>query len=477
MELLDTDWFHEPIAVETRQCLALRAGAALAGPDESRGVAAVRLRLEMLKEAVNAFGHLGDAPPYVSEAEAFIRRNAHDAYYPHHEKDYRLLALFAPQFMRGAQLLVLRLSQSGRLEGDVVRGQGATTRYGTVLIHRGHMRHVQVPAAAHQELLQALEASGRLVREVQADGWPTYLDSMESLGEFLSSKPFPCIRCHRPQTQYKVGLPFSEAPWDPALSPVLPDSVPLKDRPQFAKGIYVQEVFAGWGGWTSGMLRQGFRADPPIEYYEVPLQLVGPRPEHDIQDAAVRAALLEKARAPPDADVPNLWEWETPCTTYCDYQRLNGGTRTSLRPEGDGSRADEVQGNEFAKFASELCLELRSSALMGQYPKIWDLPCVRRLREQTGARIVPMHMCVWFLQPHTCQPHQFHKKATWWLVSAELFPWVHLFLARRCPGVTAHHTHVPLGGPSHLPGVPATRVAQQFTVPLCAAWGLAVRGF
>ena len=76
---------------------------------------------------------------------------------------------------------MLRLSQSGRLEGDVVRGQGATTRHGTVLIHRGHMRHVQVSAAVHQELLQALEASGRLAREVQADGWPTYLDSMESL--------------------------------------------------------------------------------------------------------------------------------------------------------------------------------------------------------------------------------------------------------------------------------------------------------
>ena len=81
-------------------------------------------------------------------------------------------------------------------------------------------------------------------------------------------------------------------------------------------------------------------------------------------------------------------------------------------------------------------------------------------REQTGARVVPMHMCAWFLQPHTCQPQQFHKKATWWLVSAELFP---------------YHTHVPLGGPRHLPGVPAARVAQQYTVPLCAAWGLAVR--
>ena len=150
---------------------------------------------------INAFGHLGDAPPYVSEAEAFIRHNAHDAYYPHHEKDYRSLALFAPHFMQGAQLLVLRVSQAGRLEGDLVRGQGATTRYGTVLIHKGHMRHVCTADEQHHELVHALETAGRLVREVTADGWPVYLDSTEALGEFLSSKPAPCARCHRPQTQ------------------------------------------------------------------------------------------------------------------------------------------------------------------------------------------------------------------------------------------------------------------------------------
>ena len=44
---------------------------------------------------------------------------------------------------------------------------------------------------------------------------------------------------------------------------MLPETIPLRDRPQFAKGVYVQEVFAGWGGWTQGMLHQGFRANPP----------------------------------------------------------------------------------------------------------------------------------------------------------------------------------------------------------------------
>ena len=161
------------------------------------------------------------------------------------------------------------------------------------------------------------------------------------------------------------------------------------------------------------MLHQGFRANPPVEYFEDPLSMQGPCPDHDLRDATVRARLLELAKAPPDADVPNLWEWGTPCTTFCDFQRLNGGTRTALRTEGDGTRADEVQGNDFAEFASELCLELHragrvfgfeSSAPSGGYPKIWDLPCMKRLREQTGARIVPMHMCAWFLQPSSCRP-------------------------------------------------------------------------
>ena len=78
LEFPESDWFHEPNSVETRQCLALHAGAALEVGEE-RTTAAARLRLEMLKESVNAFGRLGDAPPYVSEAEAFIRHNANDA--------------------------------------------------------------------------------------------------------------------------------------------------------------------------------------------------------------------------------------------------------------------------------------------------------------------------------------------------------------------------------------------------------------
>ena len=124
------------------------------------------------------------------------------------------------------------------------------------------------------------------------------------------------------------------------------------------------------------MLHQDFRAETPIEYYEDPLHMTGPRPEYDIRDATVRARLLEKARAPPDADV------------------------------GMGHALHAATGKDWGQDCSN------AVCMVPPAPHVSATPVLLR-----------------------------------WLVSAELFPWVHLFLARRCPGVTAHHTHVPLGGP------------------------------
>ena len=271
-------WFLEPIEVETRQCLCLHVAAAISGERSLTKVRseALALRKEMLQKSVEAFAHLGDAPPHVSEAEAFVRHNAHDCFYPHHEKDYRSLALFASAFRHGTQWLVVRVSQSGRVEGDLVKGDGAPTSFGGVVIHRGHMRLLDLSTKAYHALFEHLEQSGRLVREVEAQGWAPFLDRTDLLGELLPSGPAPCARCHRPQTQCRVGLPLSEAPWDPALSPTLPAGVPLSERPAFQHGVYVQEVFAGWAGWTAGMVQQGFRSAPPIEYFEDPLSMTGP---------------------------------------------------------------------------------------------------------------------------------------------------------------------------------------------------------
>ena len=162
---------------------------------------------------------------------------------------------------------------------------GATERplpCGGVVIHRGHMRLLDLSTKDYHTLFEHLEQSGRLVREVEAQGWAPFLDGTDLSGELLPSRPAPCPRCHRPQTQCRVGLPQSEAPRDPTL----PAGTPLSERPAFQHGVYVQEVFAGWAGWTAGMVQQGFRSAPPrIEYFEDPLSNTGPKPEFDLRDS------------------------------------------------------------------------------------------------------------------------------------------------------------------------------------------------
>ena len=77
---------------------------------------------------------------------------------------------------------------------------------------------------------------------------------------------------------------------------------------------------------------------------------------------------------------------------------------------------------------------------------------MRRMRQSTGARVVPMDMCAWYLGVEEGTPGHFHRKRTWWLVSPGLYPWARLFLSRTCPGVGTSHVHVGLKGPS--PSVP-----------------------
>jgi len=101
-----------------------------------------------------------------------------------------------------------------------------------------------------------------------------------------------------------------------------------------------------------------------------------------------------------------------PCTTFCDWSLINGGTRTGAQPEGDGSLQRGIEGNIHSELSCELCEVLaeagkefliESTAPSGKYPKAWDLKCYRRLRQLAGARFVPMAMCEWDLAQHTRQ--------------------------------------------------------------------------
>ena len=50
----------------------------------------------------------------------------------------------------------------------------------------------------------------------------------------------------------------------------------------------------------------------------------------DMQLEAMQLPFLNRPRPLSEAEVPNLWQFGTPYTTFCDYQRLNGGTCTPL---------------------------------------------------------------------------------------------------------------------------------------------------
>ena len=356
----------------------------------------------------------------ISEAEAFVRHNAHDCLAPHHEKDYRALQLFAPAFMTGRTLVALRISSEGTLELNILQGTGVITSWGMVVIHKGHPPPTW---NTHHRAPRALSALSKVARDIEAHGWASFLERGEGVGVPMVSKQHPCYRCRQPQTPCRAGEgdPVADRPdWDPADVPDLPYTTRLQDRPSFKHGLIGQEVFAGWAGWTAGLRHQGFKR-VPVELYADPLRTQDPQPEHDLTKAPVIKRLRDLAAAAPAPGVPNVWQFGSPCTTYCDFQLLNGGTRTHARPEGDGSRPDELLGNQFADLSASLCESLfehgrefafESSAPSGRYPKIWDMPSMRRLRKRTGARIVAMDMCAWYLGAEEGTPGHFHRKRT-----------------------------------------------------------------
>ena len=200
---------------ETRQCLCLHVALAFGEDLFTAWEQARDLRRELWEESSAAFQHLGDASPHISTAEAFVRHNAHDCIYPDHEKDFRVLQLFARRFMQGRLLVVLRLSHQGIVEVDTVRGSGAIEAYGLVVIHRGHMRTAQCPPAQIKQLLEIATQGERVIRELEVDGWGNFLETQEATGEIIPSKPHPCYRCRRPQTPCKAGVEEDDA-GDPA---------------------------------------------------------------------------------------------------------------------------------------------------------------------------------------------------------------------------------------------------------------------
>ena len=117
------------------------------------------------------------------------------------------------------------------------------------------------------------------------------------------------------------------------------------------------------------------------ELYENPLTKKGRRPECDLLLPAHQARLLEQARG---RDATH-WLIAFPCTSWCSWQKLNGGTRTWDQPQGQpGGPQREQEGKELCEFSAKLFTTAANAgdvpvaenlAPDALYPSAWAMPC------------------------------------------------------------------------------------------------------
>ncbi len=353
------------------------------------------------------------------------------------------------------------------------------------LIHGGHIRLLHPKDRnAGLELAREITLAGKADREWVTVGWREVLEGEDPAAPLVPSKRPKCTRCQE-QQENKVGNKVPRIPWSfeehetEAQERILAQGhQPLQDRPAFAYGIVAQEVFAGSGGWSKAMKEAGHHVLEPIEVYEDPMRQKGYKASHDVKDPDVRRRLIDQAKELPGPQVPNVYHLGTPCTSYCDFNLLNGGTRTFDQPRGnpDQLTPTEEDGNLFCDFTCDLCLEaynhdkefvIENTMPTGRYPKLWDQPAVQRLQRATGALFVPAHLCEWGLSPPD-QPEKRYKKGQWNLVSPGVYAYA-LLLARPCQ---RQHQHEQVKGSATNGSYPRTREAQVYPPALCKAWAI-----
>ena len=214
--------------------------------------------------------------------------------------------------------------------------------------------------------------------------------------------------------------------------------------------LVLRELFAGTGRITHEWQRAA-PALEPIEVYEDPHRRQGYRGDHDLLQPAIQQKILQEIREGPS----NVFWLAAPCTSFCDWQQQNGGSRSFQLPLGTGSgplAKTEAAGNslsDFAAVAFETALDAgafpvaESSAASGRYPKQWDLPSWRRVLARPDVDWLEFPMCAFELGPPD-EPHHFYVHRTR-VVFPKHAP-LRRALQRRCPGVSTKHRHVALKG-------------------------------
>ena len=217
---------------------------------------------------------------------------------------------------------------------------------------------------------------------------------------------------------------------------------------------------------------QGERADEPVEVWRDPHNKSGYRKEHDLTLPAVK----DKHRSDLEQGVFNVPWYSMPCTSFCDWNIDNGGTRTWERPEGRAPvKESEALGNDLARLAAEMFAKSLDLGLFPvaessapsrnpnrRYPKMWDLSEWQEILGRPDVDFVDFPMCAYGLGPSD-EPNAFYQH--WTRLVFRKAPKMKQILARQCPGVSASHRHIPLKGSR--PGASVTRCTEAGVYAKC----------
>jgi hypothetical protein len=232
-----------------------------------------------------------------------------------------------------------------------------------------------------------------------------------------------------------------------------------------------KELWSGCAGLTKAASKQ-FRVDEPIEAFPPS----GYRPAHDLNQPALRRALLIRAHGG-----EFIWvHLGTPCTTWSRLRFISVGTRRVHLPNGDGSRDDERIANSELSFSIRfmkavirsggyVSFENPESSLIWHHPLMVNF--VRAFGPSGSAKAhapvtkVAFDQCQFGLtSPPGAEKVEVWKKGTILLSNLPGAP----KLGRRC---THDHTHVPVIASIRVHGksVLRSKLAGAYPPSLCSA--------
>ena len=457
---------HLPeVSIERRQCVTITIAAMVEWKEKGRRPSveqvqtrAQSLRLEQTRLAVDAANTIGEAEEMVAAVEHEVRTYIHDLTTAHHEKDFRSLAVFPLEALADCRLVVFRADYRGGLVVECIIGSnwidGGWTTF--ALIWKGHMVLLEPPDGYDLERFLAREDP----QTTPAMGFTFFWHARHDQPPTAPGKIF-CRLC---KAGRKAGESLN-APRHSCLSYTAATAGGTMDihhdhnviravrgagQPHEPGQLVLREFFAGKGGISAEWSKTSPIMEP-VEVYERPHDKQGYRAHFDLSRKDVHNKFLAEVRTGPS----NVHWIAAPCTSYCDWQQKNGGTRTFECPEGTGQgplAATEATGNILSMHAAELfeaSLDsgafplVESSGVSGRYPKQWDLPCWKRILNRPDVEYVDLPMCAFGLGPPD-EPDHFYVHKT--RVVFPLHPPLRRALRRVCPGLSTSHRHIGLKG-------------------------------